>query len=283
MTLREAPVRTATRVSGSANSLDTDELEPESPSEADRRLEAKTAVRSWRALWFQLAGILVVLLALIGWLAVAPLSATELTTLAPAALFGHTVAHLELTLLATVIVLVVAIPLGVVLTRPKLKFLSGPALAVANIGQAAPSIGVLVLLAFWLGFGFWSSVIALVVYGVLPVLRNTMVGLQHVDQRLVEAGRGMGMTAMSVLLKVELPMAVPVMLAGIRTALVLLVGTATLATFINGGGLGDLITTGVQLNLPAVLVTGAILVALLALLIDWVGRVVEHVARPKGL
>jgi osmoprotectant transport system permease protein len=283
MTRREARERTASVGSGRTDNLDTEELDSESPSDVEGRIEAKTATRSWRALWFQLGGILVILLALVGWLAVAPLSATELTTLAPAALFGHTVAHLELTLLATVIVLVVAIPLGVVLTRPKLKFLSGPALAVANIGQAAPSIGVLVLLAFWLGFGFWSSVIALVVYGVLPVLRNTMVGLQHVDQRLVEAGRGMGMSALSVLFTVELPMAVPVMLAGIRTALVLLVGTATLATFINGGGLGDLITTGVQLNLPTVLVTGAILVALLALLIDWVGRVVEHVARPKGL
>lgn len=266
-----------------AHEVDADQPGAETPSEIEGRVEAKNAARSWRALWFQLVGILVVLLALVGWLSVADLSSTELTTLAPAALFGHTVAHLQLTLLATVIVLVVAIPLGILLTRPALRFLSGPALAVANIGQAAPSIGVLVLLAFWLGFGFWSSVIALVVYGVLPVLRNTMVGLQHVDQRLVEAGRGMGMSAVSVLLKVELPMAVPVMLAGIRTALVLLVGTATLATFINGGGLGDLITTGVQLNLPSVLVTAAILVALLALLIDWVGRVVEHVARPKGL
>ena len=91
------------------------------------------------------------------------------------------------------------------------------------------------------------------------------------------------MSAAAVLFKVELPLAVPVMLSGIRTALVLLVGTAALATFINGGGLGILITTGVNLSLPTVLVTGAILVALLALLIDWAGRVVEHVARPKGL
>ena len=179
--------------------------------------------------------------------------------------------------------LAVAIPLGVALTRKSLRFLSGPVLVLANVGQAAPSIGLVVLLAFWLGFGFWAAVIALVLYGVLPVLRNTMVGLQHVDQRLVEAGRGMGMTAAAVLFKVELPMAVPIMLAGIRTALVLLVGTAALATFINGGGLGILITTGVQLNLPAVLVVGSLLVALLALFIDWVGRVVEHVARPKGL
>lgn len=110
-----------------------------------------------------------------------------------------------------------------------------------------------------------------------------MVGIEQVDARLIEAGRGMGMSSTAVLFRIELPLAVPIMLAGIRTALVLLVGTAALATFINGGGLGVLITTGVNLNLNTVLVSGSILVALLALFIDWLGRVVEHVARPKGL
>ena len=246
-------------------------------------IEAATGWRSWRALGIQLGVILAVLAALLVWLWVAPLSSTELTTLAPAALWAYTLEHLQLTLLAALLVLVIAVPLGIVLTRPRFRALNGPVLVIANIGQAAPSIGLLVLLAFWIGFGFGSAVLALVLYGVLPVLRNTMVGLQHVDQRLVEAGRGMGMTATAVLFKVELPLAVPIMLAGIRTALVLLVGTAALAAFINGGGLGILITTGVQLNLPRVLATGSILVALLALLFDWLGRVVEHVSRPKGL
>lgn len=255
----------------------------ESARGADAGIDAGTGQRSWRALGYQLLGITAVLSLLVGWLLLADLSPAELTTLAPAALWAHTLEHLQLTLLSAAIVLVVAVPLGIALTRRNLRFLSGPVLVLANIGQAAPSIGLVVLLAFWLGFGFWAAVISLVLYGVLPVLRNTMVGLQHVDQRLVEAGRGMGMTAASVLFKVELPMAVPIMLAGIRTALVLLVGTAALATFINGGGLGILITTGVQLNLPAVLVVGSLLVAVLALFIDWVGRVVEHVARPKGL
>jgi osmoprotectant transport system permease protein len=93
----------------------------------------------------------------------------------------------------------------------------------------------------------------------------------------------MGMSALAVLLRVELPLAVPVLLAGVRTALVLLAGTATLATFISGGGLGVLITTGINLSLNSLLVSGAVLVALLALAVDWLGRLVEHVARPKGL
>lgn len=263
------------------DALDTDALDAR--DDVEDVIEASAGWHSWRALAIQLGAILAVLAGLIIWLMLAPLSSTELTTLAPAALWGYTVEHVQLTLLAAVIVLVIAVPLGILLTRPRFRVLNGPVLIIANIGQAAPSIGLLVLLAFWIGFGFWSAVIALVLYGVLPVLRNTMVGLQHVDQRLVEAGRGMGMTATAVLFKVELPLAVPIMLAGIRTALVLLVGTAALAAFVNGGGLGILITTGVQLNLPTVLATGSILVALLALLFDWAGRVVEHVSRPKGL
>jgi osmoprotectant transport system permease protein len=261
----------------------TEELDSEGLGEVEGAIEASTGWHSWRALTIQLAAIFVVLGALVLWLQLTPLSATELTTLAPAALWGYTLEHLQLTLLAALIVLAIAVPLGILLTRHRFRLLSGPILALANVGQAAPSIGLLVLLAFWLGFGFVTAVIALVLYGVLPVLRNTMVGLQHVDPRLVEAGRGMGMTATAVLFKVELPMAVPIMLAGIRTALVLLVGTAALAAFVNGGGLGILITTGVQLNLTTVLVIGSLLVALLALTVDWAGRVVEHLCRPKGL
>ena len=238
---------------------------------------------SARGLIWQLAGIAAAVALLLFWLSAAELSQTELATLSPETLWVYVMEHLRLTLISAVIVLVVAIPLGILLTRKPLRFLTGPVLAVVNIGQAAPAIGLVVLLAFWLGFGFWTAVVALVLYALLPVLRNTMVGLDSVDARLVEAGRGMGMSASRVLFRVELPLAVPLMLAGIRTALVLLVGTGALATFINGGGLGVLITTGVNLNLPRVLVAGAVMVALLALVVDWVGRLVEHVARPKGL
>ncbi|MGL3805404.1 ABC transporter permease [Paeniglutamicibacter sp. R2-26] len=244
---------------------------------------AQRAARPWRVLGLQLLGIAAALAAVLLWLANAELSDTERMTLDPATLWGYTLEHLKLTIVAALIVLAIAIPLGIVLTRPSMRRFSGPVMVVANMGQAAPAIGLVVLLAFWLGFGFWAAIVSLVLYAILPVLSNTMVGLRQVDERLVEAGRGMGMGSLAVLFKVELPLAVPVMLSGIRTALVLLVGTATLASFINGGGLGILITTGVNLNLTTVLVAGSLLVALLALLVDWLGRVVEHVARPKGL
>ncbi|TDW72757.1 osmoprotectant transport system permease protein [Curtobacterium sp. PhB25] len=244
---------------------------------------ATGASTSWKGLLFQPIAILVVLAGFAVWLATADLTPTERTTLNPADILDLTGQHLVLTLQATVLVLVIGIPLGIVLTRGPLRRASPYVLAVANFGQAAPAVGLIVLLAAWLGLNSGSAVVALVLYAILPVLRNTMIGVQSVDSRLVEAGRGMGMSAFSVLMRVELPLAVPVMLSGIRTALVLLVGTASLATFVGAGGLGLLITTGVTLFLPKVLVAGALLVALLALSIDWLGRVVETVARPKGL
>ncbi|MBT1675547.1 ABC transporter permease [Curtobacterium aurantiacum] len=244
---------------------------------------ATGASTSWKGLLFQPIAILVVLGGFAVWLATADLTPTERTTLNPADILALTGQHLVLTLQSTVLVLLIGIPLGVVLTRGPLRRASPYVLAVANFGQAAPAVGLIVLLAAWLGLNSSSAVIALVLYAILPVLRNTMIGVQSVDARLVEAGRGMGMSAFSVLMRVELPLAVPVMLSGIRTALVLLVGTASLATFVGAGGLGLLITTGVTLFLPKVLIAGALLVALLALSIDWLGRVVETVARPKGL
>jgi osmoprotectant transport system permease protein len=236
-----------------------------------------------RSLIIQLVAILLALAAFAIWLATANLSSTERATLNPSDLLAYTGEHLALTFMSIIIVLAIIIPLGILLTRRPFVRASGTILAIANFGQAAPIIGLVVLLAFWLGFTFWTAVVALVAYAALPVLRNTMIGIQSVDAQLVEAGRGMGMSVTSVLLRVELPLAVPVMLSGIRTALVLVVGSATLATFIGAGGLGLLITTGVNLFLPSVLVSGALLVALLALFIDWFGRVFEHYARPKGL
>jgi len=194
-----------------------------------------------------------------------------------------TLEHLQLTAVATVIVLAVAVPLGIALTRPGLRRAAPVVVAVANAGQAAPVIGLIVLLAIWLGFGFWTAILALCLYAVLPVLRNTIVGLQGVDRTLVEAGRGMGMSNRAVLGRIELPLAVPVIMAGIRTALVLVVGTATLATFIDAGGLGSLITTGIRLLRYPVLISGAVLVGALALLIDWAGRLLEELTRPRGL
>jgi osmoprotectant transport system permease protein len=192
--------------------------------------------------------------------------------------------HVELAALSTVIVIVIAVPLGILLTRPGTARVRPVLLTLANIGQAVPTIGVLALLAVaFLFLGFWAAVVGLVAYAVLPVLRNTMVGLDQVDESVLEAARGMGLSKGQVLRRIELPLAVPIILAGVRTALIINVGTATLATFINGGGLGDVIVAGLSTNRVLVQITGAAMTALLALLVDYLAGVAEDVLRPRGL
>lgn len=233
--------------------------------------------------WFEPLIILVVGIGYFAWYGSATLTATERASLGWDTLRNTILKHIELTVVATLIVVVIAIPLGIALTRPALKRLEPLAVNIANIGQAAPAVGLLVLFTFWLGTGFRTAITGLVVYAILPILQNTIVGLRQVDQRTIEAARGIGFSGARTLLQVELPLAVPVILNGVRTALVILVGTATLSTFIGATSLGTLITTGVTLFLPRLLISGAILVALLALIIDWLGRLVELAATPRGI
>ncbi len=217
------------------------------------------------------------------WVGAQELGSIERRLINPERISTAFVEHMALTFASTVFVILIAVPLGVLLTRPFARTLVPPIITVANIGQAVPSIGVLVLLALVWAIGFWPAVVALVVYSILPVLRNTMVGLQQVDQSVIEAGRGMGMTKGAVLRKIELPLAVPVILAGVRTALVINVGTATLATFVAAGGLGDIISGGIVTSRQTVVVTGSVLTAVLALFIDHLGGIAEGRLSPKGL
>jgi len=237
------------------------------------------------------------------WLGTQELSSQAASALRSENLLRQTREQITITALSTVGVLFIAIPLGIGLTRPRGRRFATPALAVANAGQAIPAYGLLVIalavlgrvfgrsrdnvlqntIGTWLGPGLVITVIALILFAILPVLRNTMVGLQQVDQDVIEAGLGMGMTRREVLWRIELPLAVPVMLAGVRTALVINVGMATLAFLIGGGGLGVAIRTGIQLSQNVVVLTGGILTALLALSVDWLGSVAERLLRPRGI
>lgn len=165
------------------------------------------------------------------------------------------------------------------MTADRVRFWAQPFAVLLIVG------GVLVLWFLLTGAegGLWVAALPLAFYSLLPVLRNTIVGLQQVDPSLVDAGRGIGMSASGVLWRVEFPLATPLILAGLRTALVLAVGTATFGLFVNAGGFGLLIDTGYKLNLMKVLVTGSALAAGLALLVDWVGAVIEQWFGPKGL
>ncbi len=192
--------------------------------------------------------------------------------------------HVQLAVVSTVVTLAIAIPLGVALTRPVTRRIRPLIITVLTVLQAVPTIAILVLLAVaFLFLGFAAAIVGLVLYAIVPVLLNTMVGIEQVDDAVLEAGRGMGMSRFTVLRRIELPLSVPVMLAGIRTALVINVGTATLVTYINAGGLGDIIVAGLSTNRFTVQLVGAVLTAVLALLIDYLAGIAEDLLRPRGL
>lgn len=204
------------------------------------------------------------------------LDSVERRALDPSYLWAKFVEHIWLTAASTVLVITLALPLGIALSRPAVGRIRTGTLAFGGFMQALPPYGVIILLAFLLKFGTTTAIIALAAASLLPVLTNTVVGLRQVDPALIEAARGMGMSARQTLLRLEIPLAVPVMVAGIRVALVLNVGTATLATFIGAGGLGEPISSMLYLGrAQAVFVTSSI-VAALALVIDWLAGVVER-------
>jgi osmoprotectant transport system permease protein len=191
--------------------------------------------------------------------------------------------HLFMAAWSTVFVIGLAVPTGIFLTRPRFKQYATPVLTFASSGQAIPAYGLLILFFTWLGTGPWTAIAAFTLYAILPVLRNTIVGLEQVDDAIIEAGRGMGLSKMQVLRRIELPLSVPVILAGIRTALVINVGMAALAVFIGGGGLGETINSGLKLRRDIATFMGAGIVALLALVIDWLAALAERYLRPKGI
>lgn len=227
--------------------------------------------------------VAVVLLATWLWVSSLQLDSIEQRTLNADYIIARIREHLVLTVVASVLVAVLAIPAGIAVNRSRSRIFTTIVIGIANIGQATPAIGVVILLAIVWQTGFTTALVSLVAYSFLPVLRNTMAGLDQVDPSIVESARGMGMTPGQVLRRVELPLASPVILAGLRTALVFAVGVATVATFINAGGLGDMIINGLKLQRFPVLLVGAVLVASIAVLIDWLAGLVEEWVRPRGM
>ncbi|GAB2846456.1 ABC transporter permease [Streptomyces deserti] len=237
----------------------------------------------WRKLTLLPTLLVAVLLATWLWFRQADLDAVSQSALSDGRVTEALWQHIELTVISTFFVLIIAIPLGVLLTRRAFRKAAPVAMALADTGQATPAIGLLALLVIWLGLGRGAALTGMIVYAVLPVLSNTIAGLKANDPTLLEVARGIGMSPLGVLARVELPLAVPVVLAGVRTALVLNVGTATLAAFGGGGGLGVLITTGITHQRMPVLMLGSILTVALALLVDWLASVAELLLRPRGL
>ena len=195
-------------------------------------------------------------------------------------LLDKTWEHIVLSAVAIVISLVIAIPLGAWLGH--LHRGSFLAISLSNVGRALPSLAVIAIMMGLLGLGFANVTVALVVLAVPPMLTNAYVAVDQVDRDAVEAARGMGMRPREVFRRVELPLSVPLMFAGIRTAVVYVIATATLAAIAGGGGLGDIIVNQASYGLPGVL-AGAIWVAALALAADVGFGRLQHAITPRGV
>jgi osmoprotectant transport system permease protein len=189
--------------------------------------------------------------------------------------------HVELSALALIIAILIAVPVALAVRNTP----AGAALAinVGNIGRAVPSLALLALALPFFGFGFTAALLALAALAIPPILINASTALREVNPGVIDAARGMGLSGGQVLSRIQLPIAAPVIFAGIRTSAVQVVASATLATFIGGGGLGDLIVEGFQRGDTAILLAGALSVAVLSIITELGFAGVERALTPKGL
>jgi osmoprotectant transport system permease protein len=192
-------------------------------------------------------------------------------------IFAATLEHLQLVVIAMAMAILIGVPLGLLLVHR--KFLRTIALGIASILQTIPSLalfGFLIPIPFIGGIGKRTAIVALALYALLPILRNTYVGLTSIDPAVLESAEAMGMTSTQILLRVRFPLALAFILAGIRTATIITIGVATIAAAIGAGGLGTFIFRGVALVSDELLLAGAIPAALLAILADFLLGFVER-------
>ncbi|MBU3198361.1 ABC transporter permease/substrate-binding protein [Clostridium estertheticum] len=189
--------------------------------------------------------------------------------------------HMQISFIAIFIAVIIAVPLGIYITSH--KHLAEPILQIAAIFQTIPSLALLGILIPLVGIGQVPAVIALVIYAILPILMNTYTGIKEINPILIEAAEAMGMNKCKQLFKVQIPLALPIIMAGIRTAMVLVIGTATLAALIGAGGLGEFILLGIDRNNNSLILIGAIAAALLAIIFDALLRCLEKASLKKSI
>ncbi|CBH20158.1 Glycine betaine transport system permease protein / Glycine betaine-binding protein (fragment) [Acetoanaerobium sticklandii] len=185
--------------------------------------------------------------------------------------------HMYLTFLAILIITVIGIAVGIYMTRNKV--LAGFIMGTVNIIYTIPSIALFGFLVALTGVGNKSALIALCIYGLLPVIRNTYVGINEVDPFLIQAATGMGSTDRQLLLKVQIPLALPVIFAGFRTMVVMTIALGAIASFIGAGGLGVAIWRGITTNFPEMTFAGSLLVAGLAFVVDFILGLIERLMK----
>lgn len=198
-------------------------------------------------------------------------------------LFYSAWAHFKMVCGAVLIATALGVPLGILVTQPGFEKLGWPVMASASVGQTVPSLAVIAIMAPVLGFGFKSALVALVVYGLLPIVRNSYASIKNIDPAVIESAKGMGMTGAQIAWKIQLPLARPVIMAGIRISAIVTVGTAELAVLVGGAGLGKITLTGVFAREALLIVQGAAPTAAMAVILGYLLERLEHWMTPEGL
>ncbi|MFD2831261.1 ABC transporter permease [Corticicoccus populi] len=196
-------------------------------------------------------------------------------------LFDKTLEHFYISIISLFIGILIAVPLGLLLAKN--KKLSSGVLTTAGVLQTVPTLAILALMIPLFGVGKTPAIIALSIYILLPILNNTILGVQNIDSDVKEAGKSMGMTKFQVMRSIDFPLALPLIMSGIRLSSVYVISWATLASYIGAGGLGDFVFNGLNLYEPAMIIAAAVLVTALALLTDFILSFVEKWTIPKGL
>ncbi|RUN32201.1 ABC transporter permease, partial [Staphylococcus epidermidis] len=196
-------------------------------------------------------------------------------------LLSKAVEHFYISMFALLLAIVVAVPLGILLSKTQRT--ANVVLTVAGVLQTIPTLAVLAIMIPIFGVGKTPAIVALFIYVLLPILNNTVLGVKNIDKNVIQAGQSMGMTKFQLMKDVEMPLALPLIISGIRLSSVYVISWATLASYVGAGGLGDLVFNGLNLYQPPMIISAAIVVTLLALVIDFILSLVEKWVVPKGL
>jgi len=179
--------------------------------------------------------------------------------------------------------IIIGISISIFVTQEGRKKIGRIILSVMGAAQSVPSLAIIALIFIFVGIGVKPAIIALIIYSLVPIIFNTTSGILSVRQNIIEAGRGMGLTQNQLLWKVKIPIALPVIMGGIRSSATIIIGSATVAAVIGGGGLGNFIFIGLRMHKPEMLISGAITVSLLAIIVDYIIAKIEKKVVSKGL
>lgn len=190
--------------------------------------------------------------------------------------------HISLTAISITLGCLVAIPLGVYLAKTTIQWVKSLAFSIVNIFQAIPSLALLAMLAPLIGFGVKSAIIALFLYSLMPILKNTYAGFDSIDEEIIQSADGMGFSPFQRLMQVEFPLVIPYIMSGIRLTTIYIISWAVLAALIGGGGLGELILAALSLNNKPLVIASSVMAMLFALVADYLLGIIEKSLTSKG-